>query len=311
LHVAQRHPGVEGGGDERMPERVRADALADPGVAGEATDDASGAAAVQPPPGRGEEDRPLGPLADGEVDRPGGARRERDSDDLAALAQHGEGAMPPFGAERFDVGAERLRDAQPVQREQRHQGVLGRGTEPGGNQDGAELVAVQGGGMRLVVHPGPADMRGGRVAEQPLLDRVPVEAGHGRKPPGDRAARPAAVLELAGVALDVGSPDLEQAHVALGAPGGEQAQVHGVGVASLAAVAGQEADKREPLRVGERSVEDDDLSRWGIGVRHEHLRVRPGPGGQGTRGPSKWTTRTVRSKNGTRSTGSTGRPWCR
>jgi hypothetical protein len=33
-----------------------------------------------------EEDRPLDPLADGEVDRSCGARRERDGDDLAAFA---------------------------------------------------------------------------------------------------------------------------------------------------------------------------------------------------------------------------------
>ena len=85
LDIAERHPGVERGSDESMPKRVRADPLADAGLAGKAPHDPGRAAAVQPLAGGSEEDRPLRPLADGEVDRPGGARRERDSDDLAAL----------------------------------------------------------------------------------------------------------------------------------------------------------------------------------------------------------------------------------
>ena len=54
-----------------------------------------------------------------EVDRPGGARGERDGDDLAALAQHGQGAVPAFETELVDVGAERFGDPQPVDRQQR------------------------------------------------------------------------------------------------------------------------------------------------------------------------------------------------
>jgi hypothetical protein len=49
------------------------------------------------------------------VDCASGARRERDGDDLAALAPHGQRAVAAFGAERFDVGAGRFTDAQPVQ----------------------------------------------------------------------------------------------------------------------------------------------------------------------------------------------------
>src|ERR1700724_2139126 len=33
LHIAQRYPDVERGGDERVPERVRTDGLGDPGAA--------------------------------------------------------------------------------------------------------------------------------------------------------------------------------------------------------------------------------------------------------------------------------------
>jgi hypothetical protein len=90
---------------------------------------------------RGEEDRTVGALADGLVDRPGRAWRQRDRDDLAALAQDGQGRMGPLEAERFDVGAQRLGHPQPVDRQQRHQGMLGRPAQPGGHQQRADLVA--------------------------------------------------------------------------------------------------------------------------------------------------------------------------
>jgi hypothetical protein len=50
---------------------------------------------VQPTAIRNQEQRPVTALADGQVDRPGGARRERDRDDLAALAGDHQGAVPP------------------------------------------------------------------------------------------------------------------------------------------------------------------------------------------------------------------------
>jgi hypothetical protein len=63
---------------------VRPYVLADPGPPGDLADDPPGAVPVQPPVG-GEEDRAVAAFAGGQVDRPGGARRERDGDDLAAL----------------------------------------------------------------------------------------------------------------------------------------------------------------------------------------------------------------------------------
>jgi hypothetical protein len=64
---------------------VRADGLADPGTGSDPPDDPGSAVAVQPPPIRNQEDRPVAAFADGQVDRPRGARRQRDGDDLAAL----------------------------------------------------------------------------------------------------------------------------------------------------------------------------------------------------------------------------------
>ena len=68
--------------------------------------------------------------------------------------------MPALQAQLLDVGAGGLRDPQPVQREQRDQRVLAPRTKTRGDEQGAELVAVQGSGVRLVVHPRTADMGG-------------------------------------------------------------------------------------------------------------------------------------------------------
>ena len=49
LHVAQRYPGVQRGGDERLPQRVRPDPLADCRPPGGPAGDPGGAVAVRPP----------------------------------------------------------------------------------------------------------------------------------------------------------------------------------------------------------------------------------------------------------------------
>jgi len=85
LDIAQRHPGIQGRGDECVPQRVGRDGFGDPGAAGSLADDPPGAVPVQPPPVCGQEHRAAGAFPDGQVDRPGGARRERDGYDLAAL----------------------------------------------------------------------------------------------------------------------------------------------------------------------------------------------------------------------------------
>ena len=56
--------------------------------------------------------------------------RQRDGDDLAALAGNRQGPVPAFQAQVLDIGAGGLRYPQPVQREQRDQRVLERRAEP-------------------------------------------------------------------------------------------------------------------------------------------------------------------------------------
>jgi hypothetical protein len=91
---------------------------------------------------------------------PGGARRQRNGHHLAALAGDGQGPVPALQTQVLDVGAGGLGEPQPVQGEQGDQRVLGRRAEPGGDQQRAELVAVQRGGMGFVVHSRTADVRG-------------------------------------------------------------------------------------------------------------------------------------------------------
>jgi hypothetical protein len=57
LDVAQRDPGIQGGRDKRVPERVGRDGLGDPGAAGGLADDPPGAVPVQPPTVHGQEHR--------------------------------------------------------------------------------------------------------------------------------------------------------------------------------------------------------------------------------------------------------------
>jgi hypothetical protein len=58
-----------------MPERMRPDEFGDSGAAGDLPDDPGGPVAVQPTATGSQEDRPLAPLADRQVDRPRCARR--------------------------------------------------------------------------------------------------------------------------------------------------------------------------------------------------------------------------------------------
>ena len=75
---------------------------------------------------------------------------------------------------------------------------------------------------------------------------VAVEADDRAQASSDGGAGPAVMFEVASEALDVDPAYLEQAAVVLAAPGGELAQVQGVGVTGEAVVAGQEPEQRHP-----------------------------------------------------------------
>ena len=106
-------------------------------------------------PSPGQEERPVGTVADG----PGGPRRQRDGHHLAALAGDRQGPVATLKAQVLDVRAGGLRYPQPVQRKQRDQRVPGWRPKPGGDEQRAELVAVQRDRMGLVADPRTADSR--------------------------------------------------------------------------------------------------------------------------------------------------------
>jgi|SRR5829696_1861909 len=109
--VAQRHAGVEGGGDEGVPEGVWTDALGDGGSAGDASHDPPGCVTVEASTVGLGEDGTVESLSDGQIDSAGDAWCERHRRGLAALADHGEGAMAALQAEGVDVGADRFGDS--------------------------------------------------------------------------------------------------------------------------------------------------------------------------------------------------------
>ena len=82
--------------------------------------------------------------------------------------------------------------------------------EPGGDQERAEPTAVQRGGMRLIIQPRAADMRGRGVLKEFFPDCVPAEPGDDAQPPGDGGTGTALGPQVPGEDLDVSTPDPEQ-----------------------------------------------------------------------------------------------------
>src|SRR5215471_6357267 len=99
--------------------------VGDPGAAGGPADDPRGTVPVQSAPISGQEQRPVATLTGGQVDRPGGPRREWDGNDLAALAGDHQCPVPALDAQALDVGAGGFGDTQPVEGQQRDERVLG------------------------------------------------------------------------------------------------------------------------------------------------------------------------------------------
>ena len=125
LDVAQRDAGVEGGGDERVAQGVGSDSLGDPGAAGDAPHDPARRRGGRV--GCRRRSRKIGPSLRSPMAR-STARAVRGASGMVTilppLRMHGQGAVPALEAEAFDVGADRFRDPQPVERQQRDQGVI-------------------------------------------------------------------------------------------------------------------------------------------------------------------------------------------
>jgi hypothetical protein len=110
---------------------------------------------------------------------------------------------------------------QPVDRKKRDQPVLARGAEPGGDQQGSDLVAVQPDRVRLVVQRRSVHVHGRRVLQQVLLNRVAIEPGDRAELARDRGPGAALGFQVTAETFDVGAPRIEQMQAVHLAPGGE------------------------------------------------------------------------------------------
>ncbi len=110
------------------------------------------------------------PVADGQVDRPRGARRQWDGHDLAALRVI-VSVRCPRSRPRCSMSAPVASDTgSPFSASREISACSHDGPSPAARR----ARCVQGDGVRLIVHPRTADVRGGRVLQEFLFDGVLV-----------------------------------------------------------------------------------------------------------------------------------------
>ncbi len=112
----------------------------DAGGSGEVPQAAGGRVPVHPGAAAVQQDRPAGPGACGPVDGPADRWRQRNQDDLGALAAHPQDPVAVLLAEVGDIRAGGLEDPQAQQAEYGHQREVARVRRfPGGGEQGLEL----------------------------------------------------------------------------------------------------------------------------------------------------------------------------
>ena len=131
--------------------------------------------------------------------------------------------------------------------------VAGAG-ETSGNEHRADFVAVESGGVGLVVEPRSTDVHRWGAVEESFFDGVAVQGGDRAQPARDCRSCPATALKVTGEAFDVVAGDLEQRQLTLLAPGCELAQVQRVRVAGETRVATQEAKQRLLFEIAEHAI---------------------------------------------------------
>jgi hypothetical protein len=141
LHVAQIGAGVEHGRDVGVAEHVRVcPGDLDAGGFGKPVQAAGGRVPVHPGAAGVQQDRPADPGSYRPVDGPADRGRQRDQDDLGALAAYAQDPVAVFLAEVGDVGAGGLENPQAEQAEHGHQReVVPVRRLPGGGEQSLEL----------------------------------------------------------------------------------------------------------------------------------------------------------------------------
>jgi hypothetical protein len=155
-------------------------------------------------------------------------------------------------------------DPQSVEREQRGQGVVPSRAKAGLDVEGAELVAIQSQGPRLVVDLGAAHVERRVAVDELFLFAVSDERRQGRQPPAHRGPHPSVLFHPTGEQLQVRSTHGEQGERPLPTPRGEQPKIGGVAAAGAPDVTGQEPGDRDSFGSGRRILNDDEFN----SVRH-------------------------------------------
>ena len=143
LHVTQRNRCVERRGDEAVPQRVGTDPLVDPRSLRQPSPDPSRRVPIESTRAIVvHEDRARLALTDVEIERPRRPMRQRDRGGLVARAMNEQGAVTSVEVDVDDVRAESFRDAQPIEREQTRECVIAPASEPGLDEERAEISRV-------------------------------------------------------------------------------------------------------------------------------------------------------------------------
>ena len=141
LDIAQVNASVEHGRDKSVAQHVRVGpGDLDAGGLGEVPQAAGGRVPVHPGAVAVKQDRPPNPGAYCPVDGPADRWRQRDQDELGALAAHPQDPVAVFFAEVGDVRGGGLEDPQAQQPEHGHQREVVRVRRlPGRGEQGLEL----------------------------------------------------------------------------------------------------------------------------------------------------------------------------
>jgi len=177
--------------------------LVDPGPAGNASDDPTGAVPVQPRPSAAWN---IGPSTRAPMARSIAHAVRGASGIVTTLSPLQVTTMVrcPRSMPRALMSAPVASDTRSPSRASSESG-RGRPAARARPRPGARRArTVRADGMGLIVQAGSADVRGGRVVEEPFFDGVLVEPGGGAQPTGDRGPAAAARLQVAGETLDVG-----------------------------------------------------------------------------------------------------------
>jgi hypothetical protein len=198
------------------------------------------------------QDRALAALAEHEVDRAGHPWHEGNDRRLVAFADDAQCSMASIKAEIFRVGRTGLAHSESIQAEEHRQGGMVTVVPLGGEEEGAQLSAVEAPTFARV-DLGTPDVLGRIRADPPVNVSEAVVAADGRESSVNGRGGQATLLAGRPPQLDIGTLGLEHRQPDASAPLEVAAQVEAVRLESPPAVASEECRCRH-VRFLKRAV---------------------------------------------------------